>query len=371
MAKPKTDFTAEDRRFMRRALRLARRGLGWTRPNPAVGAVIVKEGRIIGEGFHRRAGEDHAEIVALKSCRESPRGAAIYVTLEPCGHFGRTPPCSHALAKAGIRRVYFGSPDPNPVTAGKGLRYLRQKGVEVIHGPLSEEADWLNGPYFTWVKEGRPLVTAKWAMTLDGKIATRTGQSRWISGPEARRLVHQLRAEVDAILVGTNTVLRDNPLLTCRIRGGRNPVRIVLDRRLRLSEELRIFGPEAATILVTSCSKLRGAKAKRLARKGIQLLGVAEKKGRLNLRRLLELLGKQGFHHLLVEGGGETVAGFLQDGLLDRILVFIAPRIFGGKQAPGPVGGRGVGAPDAAWRFRLREIRRVGKDLALWFSKES
>ncbi len=359
-----------DPKYMAEALRLARRGLGRTRPNPAVGAVVVKDGKIVGRGYHRHCGAPHAEVEALNRAGSEAKGADLYVTLEPCGHAGRTPPCAFAILQAGIRRVFFGCPDPNPITAGKGPAMLRQAGVTVCEGPLIEEARRFNAPYLKWVTARIPFVTAKWAMTLDGKIGTKTGQARWITGERARRAVHRLRNQVDAILVGTNTVLKDDPLLTCRLRGGRTPLRVVLDRRGRIPLDCALFSSLSEGPVIVYTAEERKAEVEALRSRGIETVCLPEQQEELDLGALLKDLGGREIQHLLVEGGGTLLGSFFDGGFVDRLLVFVAPKVVGGAGAVTPVAGRGVASMSEALGFEVTRIERFGQDLAVWAERE-
>ena len=353
-----------DARYMRAALRLAARGLGRTHPNPAVGAVIVARGEIIGRGYHARCGLPHAEAVALARARGSTRGADLYVTLEPCGHFGRTPPCADAIVAAGIARVFYGCPDPNPITAGKGLATLRAHGIVVRQGPLEDEARRFNAPYLHWVAERRPLVTAKWAMTLDGKIATRAADSRWISGEASRRIAHRLRNEVDAVMVGTGTVLADDPELTCRLRGGRTPLRVILDRRGRIPLDARVFTTlRAGPVLVYTAN---AGRARTLAARGIEAALVAPARAGISIDGVLRDLGARGIHHLLLEGGATLLGAFFDARRIDRVVAFVAPKLAGGARAPAPIAGAGVKKMDDAPVLAVTRMARVGSDLVWW-----
>lgn len=351
-------------RFMRAALRLAARGLGRTSPNPAVGAVLVKRGAIIGRGYHARCGLPHAEAAAIAAASESPRGADLYVTLEPCGHRGRTPPCADAIIAAGIARVFYGCPDPNPATAGKGPAQLRRAGIPAVEGPLAAEARDFNAPYMTWVAEGRPLVTAKWAMTLDGKLATRAFDSRWISGEASRRMAHGLRNTVDAVMVGSGTVLADDPLLTCRSPGGRTPLRVILDRRGRAPLNARVFATRAQGPVIVYTARAGYARA--LAARGIDAVRAGRAGGRGALAEILRDLGGRGIQHLLLEGGATLLGAFFDARLVDRVVVFVAPKIAGGAAAPAPVGGLGVKNMDDARPLRVRRTLRAGPDIVWW-----
>lgn len=318
--------------FMRLALREAERGLGRTSPNPAVGAVLVKGGRVVARGHHSRAGGPHAEVVAIRAAGARARGADLYTTLEPCDHFGKTPPCSMAILEAGVRRVFVGSSDPNPLVNGKGIERLRRAGVEVVERVLGAECDALYAHWVTYIREGRPFVTLKAAVTLDGRIATRTGDARWVTGEEARRWVHRLRDRVDAVLVGAGTARTDDPRLTTRLEGGRgrDPLRVVLDTELSLPPRLALLRPRStAPTLVAHAS----ARSRRVA-PGVELLRCRRGKGGLDLRDLLAKLAARGVTHLLVEGGARVHARFLEEGLVDRMAVFVAPRLAGADGVP-------------------------------------
>ena len=354
---------------MRRALALARRALGNTSPNPLVGAVVVRKGRILGEGYHHRAGQPHAEIEAIRDCRESghnPRGATLVVTLEPCSTTGRTPPCTKAILEAGFRRVVVGAVDPNPHHAGRGLTLLREAGLDVVEGVCRAEAEALNPGFNHWIVHRRPLVTLKAAMTLDGKIATTRGDSRWITGEASRRLVMRLRQVHDAILVGIGTVLADDPQLTIR-RGRRTRcgLRIVLDSRARIPLTSQLLTDAfASNTLVVVGDRAPNARVDRIrARSKVWIAPTQE--GRISLPALCMELGRQGITSVLVEGGGEVHAGFLQDHLAHRIAFFYAPKIVGGREAPRSVGGIGWESLAEAPRLDGPRWRSVGDDLLL------
>jgi diaminohydroxyphosphoribosylaminopyrimidine deaminase/5-amino-6-(5-phosphoribosylamino)uracil reductase len=346
---------------MRLALDLASLGLGRTAPNPAVGAVLVRAGRVVGRGHHARAGSPHAEIVALAQAGARARGADLYTTLEPCDHFGRTPPCSRALIEAGVRRVFVGSRDPNPLVDGRGSARLRRAGVEVVGGPLQAECDALNAPWFRLVRSGRPFVTLKVAATLDGRIATSAGDSRWVTGPEARAWVHRLRDQVDAVLVGRGTAQADDPRLTTRLPGGagRDPLRVVLDTGLRLPPTLRLFRQRSAARTLV----LHAARRARDLGPRVDLLRCARGPGGVDLEDALARLAGRGVVHLLVEGGGAVAASFLAAGLVDRLALFLAPRVLGGGRGWGGEAGPARMA-EAGW-LRDLTVERLGDDLLL------
>ena len=356
-------MTAET--YMRRAIVLAERGAGWTSPNPMVGAVIVKDGRIIGEGWHRRYGEAHAERNALQSCTESPVGAVLYVTLEPCCHHGKQPPCTDAILEAGIRRVAVGSGDPNPLVAGKGVELLRSHGVTVDTGVLKEECDALNPVFFHFIQTKRPYVVIKYAMTMDGKIATCTGASRWITGEAAREHVHQTRNRCAGILVGVGTVLADDPQLTCRIEGGRNPVRIICDSHLRTPEAANVVrtAREVRTILATNCTD--EARQRVYTQRGCEVLLVPEADGHLDLRALMKTLGAMGIDSVLLEGGAALNFSALQSGIVQKVQAYIAPKLFGGASAKSPVGGAGIAEVAQCVRLKNPSIQWFGDDILI------
>ena len=345
--------------YMRRALALAENG--FTSPNPMVGAVIVKDGRIVGEGFHRRAGMPHAEVEALKKAGKKARGATMYVTLEPCCHWGRTPPCTDTVISARISKVVAAMRDPNPVVAGKGFSALRKAGVKVKVGVLSKEAEKLNEAYIKRMKTGKPFVILKAALSADGKIATKTGDSRWISSEESRRMVHILRSRVDAVVVGAGTVIADNPRLTSRIRGGRNPLRVVVDDKLRSLLNARVFAGGKAIVATTS--KANAIKRRALEKKGVRVLVLG--KNEVDLRKLSRALGRLGATSILIEGGGTLNASALEQKIADKIMFFIAPKIIGGRDAKTPVEGAGVARVEKAMRIKDITTTRVGDDILI------
>ncbi len=354
-----------DLTYMKLALTLAEKGIGWTSPNPMVGAVIVKDGRIIGQGYHKCHGKLHAERDALASCTESPKGATMYVTLEPCCHQGKQPPCTEAILEAGITRVVVGSPDPNPLVAGKGIQILKEHGVFITQFVLEEECQALNQIFFHYIQTKRPYVTMKYAMTLDGKIATRTGASKWITGEAARNHVQQQRHRHRAIMVGIGTVLADDPLLTCRIEGSRSPVRIVCDSQLQtpLSSQLVTTALAFPTILATCCGDPLRKEA--YEKKGCQVLTLPGQNGRVNLTELMGVLGAMEIDSILLEGGSSLHWSALESGIVQKALVYVAPKIFGGDTAKSPVGGIGVFQPNQAIQFKDGTITRLGEDFLI------
>ncbi len=361
-------FTAAEHGYMRRALQLARRGRGRVEPNPMVGCVLVKRGRVVAEGYHHRYGEAHAEIEALQRAGRNARGATAYVTLEPCCHHGKTPPCSEALMAAGLERVVLAMRDPFPEVNGRGIRRLRRGGIRVQTGLREVEARELNAPFLTLVTRKRPYVIVKWAQSIDGKIATRTGDSRWISSPASRKLVHRLRARVDGILVGVRTVLTDDPQLTARDVPLRcTAARIVLDSRLRIPLEAALVtsaGKVPTLVLTTDDALVRHArKANDLRRAGVEILACKTRGGRVDLRAGLRKLGKRRFTNLLVEGGGAVLGAFLDQKLADEAMIFTSPRLIGGDDAVSAYGGSGVAHMAGAPVHSHFKISRVGTDV--------
>jgi diaminohydroxyphosphoribosylaminopyrimidine deaminase/5-amino-6-(5-phosphoribosylamino)uracil reductase len=350
--------------FMQRALTLAAKGKGRVSPNPCVGCVIVKDGSIIAEGFHPYFGGPHAEIVALRAAGDRARGADMYVTLEPCTHWGKTGPCAPEVIRAGLRSVHIAMKDPFPKVAGRGLQMLRRAGIRVTVGLEREAAAHLNRSFITHVTRGRPHVVYKAAMTLDGKTATRNGDSRWVSGEASRRLVHRLRSESDAVLVGRGTAEADNPALTSH-GAGRNPLRVVIDRSLKLSPRLRLFRTNDARTVVIAGQSASRRRAAVLEQQSVQVIRVADKKGAVDLKAALKDLGKLGVGQLLLEGGGETAWTFLEADLIDEALFFVAPSFLGGRQARTPVGGSGFDRMNRGRRLRILSTARVGEDLLI------
>lgn len=360
--KPKVN---EHERFMREALTEAARGQGATHPNPAVGAVIVKGGKIIARGWHRKAGTPHAEAVALKAAGAKAKGATLYSTLEPCDHHGRTPPCTQAILDAGIAQVVYASSDPNPLVDGKGVRRMRRAGVAVTGGVLAVEADELNRPFLKFMRQGLPWVTLKAGATLDGKLATSTGASKWITSGPSREQVHLLRSRVDAIVVGAGTVLADDPLLTARpARGaGRDPVRVIIDPLLRASPKAQVFTTAAQVRTIVACGERAPArKVAALDRLGVEVWRVAADAHGLSLRALLTALAGEGLLHVLVEGGADTHGRFLTAGLVDEVLLYLAPKLFGHGGLTWS-GALDVRAPEEALRLDGVTVERVGDDL--------
>ncbi len=352
-------------RWMKRALRLAARGQGRTSPNPIVGAVIVAGDRVVGEGYHKEAGGPHAEVWALREAGNKARGATMYVTLEPCAHEGRTPPCVNALIAAGIAGVVAAVLDPNPLVKGKGLAALREAGVQTEVGLLEEEARHLNAAYFKHTMTGLPLVSLKAAMSLDGKIATTSGESRWITGERARRVAHQLRAAHDAVLVGVGTVIADKPRLTVRNARGRTPLRVVVDSEARTPTDSPLLTADEIPPIIAVTEAAPKARVNHLSRAGADTWVLPCGSGGVDLMELMGRLGKRQVQSVLAEGGGTVAAALLEAGLVDRVYFFVAPKLIGGKAAPSPVDGAGVDKLADAWRLGRIRARRIGEDLLI------
>lgn len=392
-----------EEKYMRRAIELAKKGEGWCHPNPLVGAVIVKGGHVIGEGYHAKFGDLHAERNAIRSLSEPAEGADLYVTLEPCCHYGKQPPCTEAIIENKIRRVIVGSRDPNPKVAGGGVKALRDAGIEVVEDFLKEECDELNPVFFHYIRTGTPYVVMKYAMTLDGKIATKTGASRWITGPESLSYVHQMRNALMGIMVGIGTVVADDPLLNCRMENGRSPVRIIADSSLNIPLKSRIaktageyetiiacalpFLPEGEILAgETPVSDPAAARLRDLLDEGMRVVNVPlrgkelvhgsqnpgmhsendqeEEIFRVDLKKLTAFLGREGIDSILLEGGGTLNESAIRADIVNEVCAFIAPKVFGGP-APSPVQGIGIEKPDESVRLTFREMKRLGDDVML------
>ncbi len=367
-----------EEQYMRRAIALAKQGEGWVHPNPLVGAVIVKDGHIIAEGYHQRCGEAHAERNALAALTESAAGATLYVTLEPCCHQGRTPPCTEAIIEHRIGRVVIGSGDPNPKVAGRGADILRDAGICVEENFLKSECDALNPVFFHYITTKTPYVILKYAMTMDGKIATKTGASKWITGETARNAVQQMRHACMGIMVGIGTVLADDPMLNCRLEGGRDPVRIICDSHLRipLNSQIVRTARQYETILVCALPELPigqvtesgdlPKKALALLEAGNTVLNVPSQMSGVDLNLLMQILGEREIDSILLEGGGTLNESALRAGIVQEVCVFVAPKVFGGTAAS-PVMGKGVALPEEARQFRLKCSEQLGDDLLLTY----
>ena len=335
-----------DEKYMRLAIKLAKKADGMTSPNPMVGAVVVKNGRIIGMGYHKKAGLAHAEIDALDQAGDKARGATLYATLEPCDHFGRTPPCTGAIIKCGVKKVIIGMKDPNPLNNGRGIKSLKSHGISVVVGVMGREAASINRPYIKFITTSLPYVTVKVAQSLDGKIATRSGDSKWISGEDSRHYVHELRSKVDAVMVGANTVIKDDPALLGAAAKEKQPIRIIVDGVSKLPANKKIFSTKERSEVILASS----------------ILG---RKRRMNMNKLLNVLAKKGIMHILVEGGGELIASLMEKELVDRLLIFVAPKVIGGKAAITSVEGSGVSMVRDARRFSIVNVTRFKEDILI------
>ncbi|WP_286726134.1 bifunctional diaminohydroxyphosphoribosylaminopyrimidine deaminase/5-amino-6-(5-phosphoribosylamino)uracil reductase RibD [Pelotomaculum sp. PtaB.Bin117] len=356
-----------DRHYMKMALALAARARGRTSPNPMVGAVVVKDSRIVGQGFHARAGTPHAEVLALAEAGDEARGATLYVTLEPCCHHGRTGPCAEAVIAAGVAKVVIAMLDPNPLVSGGGIRRLREAGVEVVTGVMEDDALELNEVFIKYITTGLPFVVAKAAMSLDGKIATHSGNAKWITGAEARAYGHCLRDWYDAILVGIGTVLADNPSLTTRLTAGRgrDPVRIILDSRAKTPLDANVLNRQsAAPAIIATTAGAPPERLEALRQAGAEVLVVNEGP-RVELAQLVKILGKREITSLLIEGGAGVHGSAFAAEIVDKAVWFIAPKIIGGQEAPGPVGGRGVDDLSGAAALERVKVSRLGPDFCI------
>lgn len=364
--------TKEPEYYMRLAIEEAEKGRGFTNPNPMVGAVIVKDGRIISKDYHHRCGEYHAERNAILNCREDMTGATLYVTLEPCCHYGKTPPCTQIILESGITEVYVGSTDPNPLVGGKGIAILQEHGIRVVTGICEKECLALNRIFFHYIQKKRPYVIMKYAMTADGKIATVTGASKWITGEAAREQVQKTRHACMGIMVGVGTVLADDPALTCRIPGGKNPVRIICDTTLQtpLSSQIVQTAGEVPTILAAG-SPAAAEKREAYEAYGCQVLEVPVKEGHLDLQCLMQRLGEMEIDSILLEGGAMLNAGALKAGIVTAVQLYLAPKLFGGAAAKSPVGGEGVALPADAYRLKSPQIMQIGEDIRIEWEVET
>jgi diaminohydroxyphosphoribosylaminopyrimidine deaminase / 5-amino-6-(5-phosphoribosylamino)uracil reductase len=355
---------AQDERFMSLACDLAVRGRGRTKPNPMVGAVLVKGGRVAAKGYHRYAGGPHAEVIAIERAKSDPRGATLYVNLEPCAHHGRTPPCVELILAKKIGRVVIGTKDTNPIVNGRSIEILRRGGVQVTCGVLEERCRRLNESFFKFVETGKPFVTLKAAVSLDGKIASSIGRSQWISCPASREKVHRQRSLVDAILVGIGTVVQDDPRLTVRgIPRAKNPCRVVMDSKLRIPMSARVLEPEAETVLATTHRASR-RKVRELEKRGVGVeVFPPDRKGRVPLGPLLRRLGKRGIQHVLLEGGSRLYTAALEANEVDKLLLFVAPLLLGGERAPSLLGGAGFPTPAKGRSLHGLRWRKSDRDL--------
>jgi len=357
-----------DKTFMGIAIGLARKGMGKTSPNPAVGAVLVKKGKVIASAYHRRAGEMHAEAAAIKKAGKAARGATLYGTLEACAHYGKTPPCVDAIMESGVKRAVFAMKDPNPLNRGRGIKKLKQAKIKTECGVLEKESAALNKPFIKFMASRMPYVTLKMAQSLDGKIADARGRSKWISSEDSREFVHRLRSQNDAVLIGVNTLLKDDPLLTDRAtKNKRQPARIIIDTDLRTPLTARIFknsGFDGGRILIIGGKGAPRKKKTLLEKKGAEVILLPERKKRVDLRALMKHLAKMNISSVLCEGGGEISASLLNEGLVDEVLFFVAPRIIGGRTSPTSCDGSGSDI-EGSIRLKAIGVKRIGRDILI------
>lgn len=364
-----------DIKYMSRALELAKKGIGYTNPNPLVGAVIVKQNRIIGEGYHKAYGNHHAEVNAFLNATEDVKGATMYVNLEPCSHYGKTPPCAQTIVEKGIKKVIIGMKDPNPLVAGKGIIILKEAGIEVVTGVLEEEGKKLNEIFIKYITTKLPFVIMKTAMTLDGKIATRINDSKWITGELSRKYVHELRHRMAGIMVGIGTVIADDPSLTTRFEDGRgsDPIRIIVDSSARIPLEAKVLNTKSdAKTIIAVTDKAKEEKLKMLEEKGAEIISTPSKNGRVDLKILMKELGERRIDSILLEGGSELNYAALDECIVDKVTAFVAPKIIGGNASKTPVGGQGKAYMEDAINLHCIDIDRFGDDIMIeaYFKKE-
>lgn len=360
------DFLSYDEKYMRLAMQLAGNAIGRTSPNPLVGAVIVKDNRVVGCGWHRKAGTPHAEVHALNQAGELAQGADVYVTLEPCAHYGKTPPCAKALVEAKVKNVYGGLLDVNPKVAGKGFKILEDAGIHVEYGFLQDELRKQNEVFFKWIEHKKPFVVLKAAMTLDGKIATATGQSKWITNEISRAYGYKLRDIYDGIMVGINTVIEDNPMLTARVDGGKNPIRIVVDSSLKIDINANVVQDKSAKTIVATTDKADKDKILKLQAQDVDVIIVdKDENDKVDIEKLLDILGQQNICSILVEGGATLSGSFVAKKLVDKVYFFIAPKIIGGKEAKTPVAGTGILNLQEALALKDIQIEKLEEDILI------
>lgn len=360
------DFLSYDEKYMRLAMQLAGNAIGRTSPNPLVGAVIVKDNRVVGCGWHRKAGTPHAEVHALNQAGELAQGADVYVTLEPCAHYGKTPPCAKALVEAKVKNVYGGLLDVNPKVAGKGFKILEDAGIHVEYGFLQDELRKQNEVFFKWIEHKKPFIVLKAAMTLDGKIATATGQSKWITNETSRAYGYKLRDIYDGIMVGINTVIEDNPMLTARVDGGKNPIRIVVDSSLKIDINANVVQDKSAKTIIATTDKADKDKILKLQAQDVDVIVVdKDKNDKVDIEKLLDILGQQNICSILVEGGATLSGSFVTKKLVDKVYFFIAPKIIGGKEAKTPVAGTGILNLQEALALKDIQIEKLEEDILI------
>lgn len=360
------DFLSYDEKYMRLAMQLAGNAIGRTSPNPLVGAVIVKDNRVVGCGWHRKAGTPHAEVHALNQAGELAQGADVYVTLEPCAHYGKTPPCAKALVEAKVKNVYGGLLDVNPKVAGKGFKILEDAGIHVEYGFLQDELRKQNEVFFKWIEHKKPFIVLKAAMTLDGKIATATGQSKWITNETSRAYGYKLRDIYDGIMVGINTVIEDNPMLTARVDGGKNSIRIVVDSSLKIDINANVVQDKSAKTIIATTDKADKDKILKLQAQDVDVIVVdKDKNDKVDIEKLLDILGQQNICSILVEGGATLNGSFVAKKLVDKVYFFIAPKIIGGKEAKTPVAGTGILNLQEALSLKDIQIEKLEEDILI------
>jgi len=345
---------------MELAIKLAEKGRGSTSPNPMVGCIVVKRGRIVGKGFHKKAGTEHAEVLALNDAGKKAINSTLYVNLEPCSHWGRTPPCTEKIVESGVREVIIGMEDPNPLV--EGFRELKFRGLKTKIGILEKEAKKLNEAYIKWMKTKRPFVTIKVAMSADGRIATKTGDSKYITSKDARAYVHQLRTEADAVMVGLNTVLRDNPELTPRLYKGKDPMKVVVDSSLKIPKNCNLMKDPAKLIIATTAKAPKG-EIKKLQQKGINIIIAKTNKGLVDLEDLMKQLGKHEITSIMIEGGSELNSSAIKEGVVDKILIFTAPKLIG--NGLGAIGNLGVDKINKAINLKNPVVKKIGNDILI------
>lgn len=360
------DFLSYDEKYMRLAMQLAGNAIGRTSPNPLVGAVIVKDNRVVSCGWHRKAGTPHAEVHALNQAGELAQGADVYVTLEPCAHYGKTPPCAKALVEAKVKNVYGGLLDVNPKVAGKGFKILEDAGIHVEYGFLQDELRKQNEVFFKWIEHKKPFIVLKAAMTLDGKIATATGQSKWITNETSRAYGYKLRDIYDGIMVGINTVIEDNPMLTARVDGGKNPIRIVVDSSLKIDINANLVQDKSAKTIIATTDKADKDKILKLQAQDVDVIVVdKDENDKVDIEKLLDILGQQNICSILVEGGATLSGSFVAKKLVDKVYFFIAPKIVGGKEAKTPVAGTGILNLQEALALKDIQIEKLEEDILI------
>lgn len=355
----------EYEKYMKMAINLAKKGIGFVNPNPMVGAVIVKEGEVIGKGYHKKYGGFHAEKNAIDSCKKSTKGATMYVTLEPCCHYGKNPPCTQTIIESKISTVVIGAKDPNPLVAGKGIELLKRSNIKVVTGVLDKECEDLNYVFFHYITAKMPFVVMKYAMTLDGKIATREGFSKWITEEKTREYAHKLRHIYSSIMVGINTVIKDDPLLTCRLKDMKNPKRIICDSNLKISLDSKIVktSKDIPTYIATFSKDKE--KIKSLENKGCNIIITPKLKEYIDLKKLMMKLGELNIDSVLLEGGSFLNYSALRSGIVNKVSAFVAPKIFGGEIAKTPVGGEGVRYVEEAFLLEKRKVKLIGNDILI------